>query len=275
MDLINNYRVLFLSSSSISSCFKLLGLLCTIEDELYLETIDIFCGVGLASIIILLYTLNYTIREIIGFFYKLSFCNNYISTDYKLDGSSVKKANLFQSEITRKISEILIEKYDVIPTLGSYYIKTGCFLIFPTYNNTLKKIEFINPREHSSCTLIECLSASIFNPYLENIFKLDNEYFMSCTIADKYPIYYLLNSKSNEEILGILCEVDTVSRNSFNIHSTKGTHYLIERHDIKELTDENIIKLISEGYSIDLKSNYKHLEFKSFNFPKYNFRNGS
>lgn len=265
-----DYRVLFISSISISSCFKLLGLLCTLEDEMLFETVDIYCGIGLSSIITVLFSLNYTSREIIQFFYNLSFCNNYVSMDYKLDASCVKKATLFQNEIIRKISTLLIDKYDTIPTLGSYYIKTGVNLIFPVFNCISKQIEFLNAREHSDYLLTDCLLAAIYNPYNENGFKLDN-YYCSCSIADKYPIYYFYNS---DEIIGILCEVDTASRYMFQLHSNAGLHYLLERHNITELINDNITKLIADGYSISLNSNYKYLEFKRFIYPKYNFKNG-
>ncbi len=272
-----NYRVLFISASSFSSLFKLLGFLCTLEDNDYISSVDTYCGVGFASLVTTLLCLKFTIREITSLLANLSVCNKY-NNDYKLDFTSLSKDSLskvsFQEEISKKMLEKILEKYDDVPTLSELYVKTGLSIIFPVFNFTKNEIEYINPKEHTHFNLLQSCDMSIFNPYSKGGYIFEGERFASCTLADRYPIeYFLKDSNEKNNILGIFCEVDTCSRNSFMKSITfdsNNVHYILNRIRINEssLSDEGIGKSIAEGYSKDISDSFKFCEFKTYKYPK-------
>lgn len=194
-------RVLVLGPGGIKG-LKILGFLSTVEDAKFLESVDTYCGVSVGAILSLLIIAGYHIREIIGEATMLDLFKDLVHFNIK---NSITNKGLMSSEpIKQHITELILAKFGVVPTLHGLYLQTGKALVTVTLNATDEECVMMGPFTHPS---VSCVDATMFSMNIPFVFYqliYQDKTYVDGALANPYPIDYF--DDGNTDILGVyLC----------------------------------------------------------------------
>jgi len=203
-----NPRVLVMGPGGIKG-LKILGFLSPIEDSGLLEKVDTYCGVSVGAILSLLLITGYTVREIIGEAIMLDLFKDLISFNIK---TSVSQRGLLSSEpIRKRLTDLLLGKFGMIPTLEGLYLRTGKAFVAVTLNATDEECVMMGPFTHQH---VSCIDATMFSMNIPFVFYqliYNEKTYVDGALANPYPIDYF--DDGNTDILGIyLCSSKAVTR---------------------------------------------------------------
>jgi len=178
---------------------KALGFLSPIEDDGLLKYVDTYCGVSVGAIISLLIVAGYEIREIVGEAATLDLFKDMENLTIK---SMMDNRGFMSNEpIRKKLTQLLLNKFGVVPTLRGLYLQTGKSYIAVTLNATDDKCEIMSPFTHPN---ISCIDATMFSMNIPFVFYqliYQGKTYVDGALANPYPIDYFDDGNTN--ILGI------------------------------------------------------------------------
>lgn len=178
---------------------KALGFLSPIEDVGLLEYIDTYCGVSVGAIISLLIVAGYEIREIVGEAATLDLFKDMENLTIK---SIMDNRGIISNEpVRKKLTQLLLNKFGIIPTLHGLYLQTGKAYIAVTLNATDDECEMMGPFTHPN---VSCLDATMFSMNIPFVFyqlKYHGKTYVDGALGNPYPVDYFDDGNTN--ILGI------------------------------------------------------------------------
>ena len=206
-------RVLVIGPGGLKG-LKALGFLSTIEDCGLLENTDTYCGVSAGAIISLLIVAGYQIREIVG---EASNLNLFKDIDNLTVQSIIDNKGLISNEpIRRRLTQLILNKFGVVPSLWGLYMQTGKAYISVTLNATDDECEMMGPFTHPN---VSCVDATMFSMNIPFIFYqliYQGKIYVDGALGNPYPVDYFDDNKTN--ILGIYMKtIDNIK----NLQKTK------------------------------------------------------
>ena len=220
---------------------KALGFLSPIEDEGLLKYVDTYCGVSVGAIISLLIVAGYEIREIVGEAATLDLFKDMENLTIK---SMMDNRGFMSNEpIRKKLTQLLLNKFGVVPTLRGLYLQTGKSYIAVTLNATDDKCEIMTPFTHPN---ISCIDATMFSMNIPFVFYqliYQGKTYVDGALANPYPIDYFDNGNTN--ILGIYMKTTHNNEKHTDTFSIPGNKIIINR-----IEDNNSIPIGSYLFKI-------------------------
>lgn len=178
---------------------KALGFLSPIEDYGLLEYTDTYCGVSVGAIISLLIVAGYQIREIVGEVATLDLFKDMENLTVK---SMIDNKGFMSNEpVRRRLTQLLLNKFGIVPTLRGLYMQTGKAYIAVTLNATDEECEVMGPFTHPN---VSCVDATMFSMNIPFIFYqliYQGKTYVDGALANPYPVDYFDDGNTN--ILGI------------------------------------------------------------------------
>lgn len=178
---------------------KALGFLSPIEDYGLLQYADTYCGVSVGAIISLLIVAGYQIREIVGEVATLDIFKDMETLTVK---SIIDHRGFLSNEPVRKrLTQLLLNKFGIVPTLRGLYMQTGKAYIAVTLNATDEECEMMGPFTHPN---VSCVDATMFSMNIPFVFYqliYQGKTYVDGALANPYPVDYFDDGNTN--ILGI------------------------------------------------------------------------
>jgi predicted acylesterase/phospholipase RssA len=242
------YDTLVLSGGGVKG-FLLLGSLQYLHDNKIITDVTNYVGVSVGAIICYLLLIGYTPIEIIVYI-----CTRHVLEEMK-QFSIINMINLDGALSYSPIQEILekmtLDKIGKFLTLKTLRELTNKSLTCVTYNQTLKKVEYLNSDTHPDLPCLVALRMSANVPFLFEKFRYMNNCFIDGSIAEGFPILHGEKlSKSN--VIGIRIVKDEESLgegilqelfNLLHVPMNQATEFKI----LNTTDKSNIISLIDSG----------------------------
>lgn len=211
--------------------FSVLGFLSPIEDSGLLRYTDTFCGVSIGAIISLLIVAGYEIREIVGEAANLDMFKDidHISIQSMLDN----KGFMTNLPLRRRLTQLIINKFGIIPTLHDLYMMTGKAYHAVTLNATDEKCEIMGPFTHGDISCIDATMVSMNIPFVFYQISLRGKIYVDGALGNPYPIDYF--DDGNTDILGIYMKTPNqlIHDHQMELKSNKSTILQrIEENDV-------------------------------------------
>lgn len=211
-------RVVIIGPGGIKG-LKMLGFLAPIEDVGLLEYTDTFCGVSVGAIIALLIVAGYQIREIVGEASNLNLFKDIRNVTFK---SIIENCGLMSNDsVKRRLTQLMIHKFGLVPTLYNLYLQTGKAFIAVTLNVTDNECVIMSPFTHPNISCVDVALFSINIPFFFYELMFQGKTYVDGALANPYPLEYFDTSTTN--ILGLYTKsVNSTlhSESSSNTHST-------------------------------------------------------
>ena len=174
---------------------KALGFLSPIEDYGLLEYTDTYCGVSVGAIISLLIVAGYQIREIVGEVATLDLFKDMENLTIK---SMIDNKGFMSNEpVRRRLTQLLLNKFGIVPTLRGLYMQTGKAYIAVTLNATDEECEVMGPFSHPN---VSCVDATMFSMNIPFIFYqliYQGKTYVDGALANPYPVDYFDDGNTN------------------------------------------------------------------------------
>lgn len=237
-DMVNlnwNPRVVVIGPGG-SKGFKTLGFLSPIEDSGLLRYTDTYCGVSVGAIISLLIVAGYKIREIVG-----EMANLDIFKD--LDNMSIssmleKRGFISSAPIRERLTQLILNKFGVVPTLRGLYLQTGKCFVSVTLNATDEETEIMGPFTHPNVSCVDATMFSINIPFVFYQLVYHGKTYVDGALGNPYPVDYF--DDGNTDILGIF-----MKSSNKNCNMTGNVNSIIQKLD-----DISSIPICSYSYKV-------------------------
>jgi predicted acylesterase/phospholipase RssA len=191
-------RVVIIGPGGIKG-LKMLGFLAPIEDVGLLEYTDTFCGVSVGAIIALLIVAGYQIREVVGEASNLNLFKDMRNVSFK---SIIENCGLMSNEsMKRRLTQLMIDKFGLVPTLYNLYLQTGRAFVAVTLNATDNQCVIMSPFTHPNLSCVDVALFSINIPFIFYQLMFQGKTYVDGALANPYPIEYFDNTTTN--ILGL------------------------------------------------------------------------
>lgn len=207
--------------------FVTLGFLVPLEDHKHLQNINVYCGVSIGAVISLLLVCGYSIREIIGQAVMVDLAKELHNFNFQ---STINNRGLISHEPTRNmLTELVLAKFNTIPTLGELYQRTGKSLVTVTLNATDNTCVFM---DKNTTPNISCVEATLFSMNIPFVFYQlihEGKTYVDGGLANPYPVNYFDDGNTN--ILGIFMKGNPNISNAltFADYADKIIHSLMEQ----------------------------------------------
>lgn len=235
--------------SSFYNEFILLGSILALDEKIDLNGIKSYVSVSTSSIISLLLSLDFKLYDIITFFHKNKI---FISLSDIIEN---KIENKFQTlKIKAKLSELIMSKINIIPTMHELYVMTGKKLYFLVQKDN--ELDFISFESTPSMKCIDAILHSICSVGLYTIPNSTQELF-DATLQNPFPIEFLeekdksvgiylhpqLQLTSNKDII-----IQTLINSKLNDIVSKNVYCQIYQSKIFTRKDKDFIQDLIDGY---------------------------
>lgn len=267
-------RVLIIGPGGVQG-FQALGCLIPISELQLLKYTDTYCGVSVGSILCLLLSVGYTIKEII---------TEALVINLFKDGEGFDFRNIFSNNgllsnepFRQQLNNLVFRKLGKIPTLRELYIMTGNSFIATTLNVDDEKWEMMGPQTHGNLSAVDAAMFSMNIPFFFYQLVYFGKSYVDGSLGNPYPVDYFDHDNTN--ILGLYMK-DEVSvsrivepitsgltiqkyvqkiirsildhrRNDLVLHSSDKCKHICLESNIGgfEVSQEDKIKLIVLGYN--------------------------
>jgi len=283
-------RVLVIGPGGVKG-FKVLGFLSPLEDTGFLEHIDTYCGVSIGSIICLLMIAGYQIREIVGEAATIDIFKEV--GDFNLQSVMSNRGLMSNEPVRKRLTQLMLNKFGVVPTLHGLYMQTGKAFISVTLNATDEECVMMGPFTHPNVSCVDATMFSMNIPFVFYQLVYHGKTYVDGALGNPYPVDYFDDGKTN--ILGIYMKNtsknqtpqhngsiiqridDSKSLLPLSIYSSKIIHSLMDQmriHILQKTSEhcrhvcletENFTNTIGYGMTTDLKA---HMLVDGFNQGK-------
>lgn len=261
------FRVIILGPGGIKALL-ILGALFRYSEEDLLRKVNTFVGVSAGSLISLFLVAGYTIPEIII----EAVSGELLSDVCTFNLTDIKKSMgvIDHKNIEQKLSQKMIEKFGMVPTLSQLYLATGLTYISVAYDLTDAKPRYFSWEKDPN---LSCVQAALFSMNIPIVFQslsYQGHYFVDGALGDPYPVGLLDDGKT--PILGMSIDSSkaatgfvwylhniiqapmTQLRNLAEASSSSMcSHLLLHSRTIDtlglSLTSDDKVKLMIDGYS--------------------------
>jgi predicted acylesterase/phospholipase RssA len=283
-------RTLILGPGGVKG-FLLLGFLTVLEDNDILKTVDTFCGVSVGAAISMLYIIGYSMRDIITSVYMVDIFKDVNIFDIS---NIISKYGLTENnELKNVLTDLVLKKYDNIPTLYELYTKTGKSLTILSSNITTECDVLFTPFSHPDLSIIDAVLMSSNIPYIFSCITFENCHYSDGIFSNPYPIEYFDDQQT--DILGVFIKnkpenvtnilnytkklfylpIDQLRNNSIRksilSSSDKCKHVKLEISDLKivnfKVSVESKLKMIISGWNIGTRF-IKDISNNEYEHPK-------
>ena len=186
---------------------KALGFLVPLEDIGTLTEIKIFCGVSVGAIVCLLLICGYSVREIIKEAVLLDIFKELDSFD--LSCILENKGLISNEMIKRALTNLVFEKFGVVPSLKGLQTLTGKSLITSVLNVTDEECLMMNPVDNPDVSCVDAVLYSSNIPFVFYQLTHEEKICADGILSNPYPVDYLDNNE--RKILGIYMKGTTDS----------------------------------------------------------------
>lgn len=190
-------QVLVIGSGGIKGLMTL-GFLSILEDNNYLEQVEIFCGVSVGAIISFMYVIGMKTREITS---ELLLMDVFQNGSIDIDSIWSKKGLISNEPIRRKLSQLVKDRFGIIPTLYELYLLTGKTLITTTLNATDEKCMMFDYHTQASVSCVDAVMFSMNIPFIFYQLVHQGKTYVDGALANAYPVDYV--DDNQHRILGI------------------------------------------------------------------------
>ena len=212
------YDTLVLGSSFYNE-FVLLGSLLALDEKINLKNITNYVSVSTSSIISLLLNLDFTINEIILFFYE----NKLLINLYDLMTNKYEK-NFQSLKIKTKLSSLIETKIRVIPTMYELYLLTGKKIYFLVHNN--ENIDFIS---YETMPNLTCIDAILYSINSNKIYEIPpsilTEDLYDATLLNPFPIDFI---EESDKAIGLYIKPNLELKDNKDITIQKLINYKLD-----------------------------------------------
>ena len=172
------------------------------KEHIDLQYIDTFAGTSIGSIICLCLNIGLTPLQILQELLNIKF-----SFDININ-NIVKDFGLIDiGELIKHLSQVIINKYNYIPTLYQLYKITGKTFISNSYNLNTHNIVYFSYKTHPDILCTDVVSMSCNIPFLFKKILYKNEHYIDAGVVEPFLGNYILNNLSNninsDNILGV------------------------------------------------------------------------
>lgn len=179
--------------------YLLLGFLSALYDTDIFKYTDTFCGVSVGAAISLLLVCGYKPREIIN---ESIFLNIFVDMQsLSVEQILRKKGIVDTTSIAARLSDLVLRKLGVIPTMANLYALTGLSLATVRYNTTDETSEIVTPFNHGDTSCIDATVDSMSIPLLMMLRSRDGKSYVDGALANPYPVNFFDDSQTS--ILGV------------------------------------------------------------------------
>lgn len=215
-------RVLIIGHGGMKG-MKGLGFLSPVEDSGLLNYTDTHVGVSIGALISLLMICGYRIREIVGEAVKLDVFKEIEAFDFR---SVMDNRGFMSSEpVRRRLTQLVVNKFGIVPTLHGLYMMTGKSFIVITLNASDEKCVILNPSDNPDMSCVDATMFSMNVPYVFYQLVHRGKIYVDGALANPYPIEYFDDGNTN--ILGIYMKASSPKTTPVS-HPTGG---IIQRID--------------------------------------------
>ena len=209
---------------------KALGFLSPIEDHGLLQYTDTYCGVSVGAIISLLIVAGYQIREIVGEVANLDLFKDMeiLTVRSMLDN----RGFLSNEPVRKRLVQLLLNRFGVVPTLHGLYMQTGKAFIAVTLNATDEKCEMMGPFTHPNVSCVDATMFSMNIPFVFYQLVYQGKTYVDGALANPYPVDYFDDGDTN--ILGIYMKTShdkspILSPNTTSLQPNSHTNHILHR----------------------------------------------
>lgn len=161
-----------------------------------------YAGSSIGAVISLLLSCGFTPMEI---FYRTytakSFFNAPSSITDVFNGGGIFEISSF----TNKVRNMVLEKFNHVPTLAEIKRKMGIRLIVTTSNVSRMGVEYLTPETHPDMNCIDAINMSCSLPLIFQRFAYKGEYYVDGGFTDNFPLKMVNDGK--KKILGVKISV--------------------------------------------------------------------
>jgi predicted acylesterase/phospholipase RssA len=179
--------------------FLELGALALLEEKNYLSEVKTYAGVSVGAMISLMLVAGYTVTDVIS---------DATSTNLFQDVSSInlsdikKNIGLLSNKYLKdRLTERIMDKFGLVPSLEGLYQATGVSLVTVTYNVDLDEVWYLSKQTHPHLSCIDAVMLSINIPLVFQILRFQGYVFADGALGNPYPID--LFDDGATDILGI------------------------------------------------------------------------
>ena len=198
----NHYDAICLSGGGTKGILLLGALQYLFENKMYqYEKVKEYAGTSIGSALALLLSCGYTPMEIFSRIYMMeSFFN---VKDCGNIWTIIKEMGLISIQsFIDKLKDLIIEKFDFVPTLEELKTLTGKTLYVSSVNLTNMCEQKLCHLTHPDMSCLEAVKISCNLPIVFQRLKYKNSLFVDGGILNNYPWNYLSNESKN--VLGII-----------------------------------------------------------------------
>lgn len=188
-----------------------LGALKHLEDIKFIDDVDTVVGCSVGSIIGLLLVAGLSVDDIINISEERDFMPDIF--DFKSISSLsqiIEKSGIMSnSKIKESLSQIMINRYGKIPTLGELFSNTGIDFTVISYNLTQHRSENFSHTTHPNVSCVEATLLSSNVPLLFHMATYNNQIYIDGAMGNPYPVDLYdgvkkVNAKNNDDVNDIL-----------------------------------------------------------------------
>jgi NTE family protein len=198
-----NKKILIFSGGGMKG-LSLFGVLKALDELKILEKIEIFAGASVGAMILCLYLIGYSTKELEEFNELFNFQNLTTIVDYGLDNINdiINKYGIDDGKNIFNILEKILEARNIkkdITLLELYKLNHKKFIVTATCLDTYQ-VEYISYETYPNMKLTEAIRITASFPLYYQPYKYNNKTFIDGGCIDNYPI--ILFKDRLEEVIG-------------------------------------------------------------------------
>jgi predicted acylesterase/phospholipase RssA len=266
----NKKSILVLSGGGIKG-ISFIGALQALKEFDILNSIKIFAGTSIGSLILLLIVIGYLPNELYEFvkifdFSKLNICDiNILITKYGLNDGNIV-IEILNNFLTKK-------NYNKDITFKELYDKTNKELIITTTNINKRCCEYLSYKNYPNLSVVMAVRMSISLPLIFTPVKYNNNLYVDGSCMDNLPIEIF---KEQEKIIALYLDDDIDEQNEINSFELYGYSVLNSIMNQKIINKKNTITIYiksinSANFNIDLNKKINLYEIGYNSVYKFKF----
>jgi predicted acylesterase/phospholipase RssA len=266
----NKKSILVLSGGGIKG-ISFIGALQALKEFDILNSIKIFAGTSIGSLILLLIVIGYSPNELYEFvkifdFSKLNICDiNILITKYGLNDGNIV-IEILNNFLTKK-------NYNKDITFKELYDKTNKELIITTTNINKRCCEYLSYKNYPNLSVVMAVRMSISLPLIFTPVKYNNNLYVDGSCMDNLPIEIF---KEQEKIIALYLDDDIDEQNEINSFELYGYSVLNSIMNQKIINKKNTIiiyikSINSANFNIDLNKKINLYEIGYNSVYKFKF----
>jgi len=266
----NKKSILVLSGGGIKG-ISFIGALQALKEFDILNSIKIFAGTSIGSLILLLIVIGYSPNELYEFvkifdFSKLNICDiNILITKYGLNDGNIV-IEILNNFLTKK-------NYNKDITFKELYDKTNKELIITTTNINKRCCEYLSYKNYPNLSVVMAVRMSISLPLIFTPVKYNNNLYVDGSCMDNLPIEIF---KEQEKIIALYLDDDIDEQNEINSFELYGYSVLNSIMNQKIINKKNTITIYiksinSANFNIDLNKKINLYEIGYNSVYKFKF----